>query len=241
MKKILVLLKCDAKNISRDSIMILPIIIPVFLTLLVNIALPLLAKFIQNQFSFDISVHYPFVISMILLFTPMFVGMLSGLIILDEKDENMLAYFAVTPLSKTGYLFYRMVTPAITSFLFSFIIIFFTNIISINILAAIPALCIAAMEASVMAVILGTYAGNKLEGLALSKGLGILEIIPIAGYLLKTKWSLILGLSPTYWIPKIFIAGQNGEKEYWLYIIAGLIVHIVFFLIALNIYKKKAV
>lgn len=50
----------------------------------------------------------------------MLLGILAEFIILDERDDHLLEYYAITPLQKSGYLGYRLLMPVIISFIFSF-------------------------------------------------------------------------------------------------------------------------
>ena len=97
MGKITALLKGDYKNISRDSILILVSIAPMLILLLLRFGLPLTSVLLLEKLSFDLSEYYPLIVSFMILLVPMMYGMITGFMILDERDENLLTYLSSRP------------------------------------------------------------------------------------------------------------------------------------------------
>lgn len=75
-----------------------------------------------------------------------------------------------------------------------------------------------------LALFLGTFAANKVEGLALSKAMGITFMAPLAGYLVEGNWHLLGGFFPPYWVTQAFLAAGGGDG-YVFYTVGGLFVH----------------
>jgi fluoroquinolone transport system permease protein len=160
--------------------------------------------------------------------------------ILDDRDERILSYLAVTPLSKTGYLFYRLLSPVILSFFCALVGLWIIHLVPLNLGRMIPVFMLSALEAPMMGLFLGTFAANKVEGMALSKGLGVLFFAPIVGYFVKSPWQMIAGIFPPYWVSKAFIAVYEPDGLYWLYIAVGLVVHLLVIYLLLVRFQKKA-
>ncbi len=239
MRKILALTRGDVKNISRDPLLILSILGPLLLGLVMRFGLPLAADILRAETGFELTEHYDFIVSFLLLFTPMMLGILAGFVILDERDDQILAYYAVTPLTKTGYFIYRTTAPFLMGFFFSFLLLALIPQVELNFLLLIPAILMASLQAPIFTLLLGSFAENKVEGMALSKGLGIIFLTPVVGYLVDSNWQLLAGVFPPYWVSKAFLASLGGEG-YWFYVGAGILVHLFFLVVLLRKFSRRA-
>lgn len=241
MKKLISLLAGDFRNLRRDSITLILVIAPVLLAAAIKFALPLITDIVMRELGFNLKEYYEFIIGILILVIPMLLGMLAGFMILDEKDDNVLAYLSVTPLTRNFYITYRTALPVILSFFLSYFFLFFTNFVKVDYFYALPLILMVSMEAPLAALFLGTFAGNKVEGLALSKALGIFLIAPAAGYFVKSNWQYIAGIVPPYWVFKAFMSRMNSGAEYWLYIIIGFLVHTAAVTLLLKRFKNRIV
>ena len=127
MKRLLALSFGDLKNISRDSMLLIALLVPFILAFLMRPILPFVREVLHRELSFELSEYYGLIMSFLILVTPMMIGMLSGFLILDERDEKILFFYSVTPLSKSGYLLYRVTAPAIVTFVLSFFVFYGTD------------------------------------------------------------------------------------------------------------------
>jgi hypothetical protein len=54
---------------------------------------------------------------------------------------------------------------------------------------------------------------DKVEGMAVTKGLATLMLGPLAAYFIHSDWQILFGLLPTYWPAKAFwVAGEGGNN-----------------------------
>jgi len=226
MRKYLVLSIGDLKNISRDPILLAAVFAPFLLSIVMRFGIPFVSEILLRELSFDLSQYYNLIMSILILITPMMMGMLSGFLILDERDENILTFYSVTPLSKSGYLFYRVAMPTIISFILSFFVFYFIGITECRIEFLIPVLLLCSLESPMMALFLAAFASNKVEGLALSKAFGILFFAPVAGYFIESNWQYLAGIAPTFWVSKSLLAGAEMSSNYWIFIVGGIAVHL---------------
>ena len=227
MNKVIAFTRGDIKTIFRDGLLIASLLGPLFLALFIRLAFPWLAELSYDHLQLDLTLHYPFALSFLIMFTPMMVGTMTGLILLDERDEHMLNYYAVTPLGQTGYLLYRLLIPAFSSFIFSFLVLTLASLIELNYMAIFPVAVLAAFQAPLVAVLMGAFAGNKVEGLTLTKGLGFLFAGPAVGYLAPHPWNYSGAIFPPFWITEAFMASFTPGPAYAIYLLGGFIVHII--------------
>ena len=238
MKKIMVLALNDVKNIRRDS-MLLPIIIaPIMLTLLARFGIPAIRIIVLEKLSFDIYPYYDFIALLFLMVIPMMVSIIEGFILLDDKDDEMLSYFAITPLTKSGYLKYRLMSSLIMCFILINLFLLFSNLVKYSFLKFMLLSFLASLEGAIGAIILATFASNKVEGLALSKALSLLILPPAIAYFVKSKLHWLGAFIPHFWMEKSFMAALYGNN-FILFLTIGLICHILFlyYLIRSFVYK----
>ena len=221
------LFTADFRNIRRDPMLLMVTLAPLIITSLLLFGFPALAQFIQLELNFNLQVFYPFACVVMMPLIPMMFGMVYGFMLLDERDENMLAYYSITPLGKTGYLKLRMLAPVIFSFLFLLFYMWMTNFDSGLIWwKHMPLAFITALHAPIMLLFLAAFAGNKVEGMAIAKGFGVLLLAIPIDYFIPSHWSLLAGLSPLFWTTRGFLA--QDTSSIMLYIIAALVVHVLF-------------
>lgn len=228
MKKLLLLFLADMKNTMRDSTLMLLCAGPVLVWLFLKLLIPLAADFALVKFGADISGYYPLILIYMSLLPSMLFGMVIGFIILDERDEDIISYIAVTPVGRKGYFLYKIIASFTVSFLFFFIIMYTTGLSNIPFGYSIALAFMAALEAPFASFFLASFAENKVEGLALSKILGIMYVSPFAAYFVKSDLQFIAGILPPFWIAKAFFEIPFSIYNYSLYILIGIFIHLVF-------------
>ena len=67
-----------------------------------------------------------------------------------------------------------------------------------------------------MALLLAALAKNKVEGLAVMKGLGIFLLVPVAAWFVPEPWQWLLGVFPTFWATKGYWLASTGEPYLWV-------------------------
>jgi fluoroquinolone transport system permease protein len=189
MRKTLSLLSGDFRAIRRDATLLMSMLAPLIIAVIARIGLPLLSDILIDKLNFDLTEYYTLILSFVIVLIPFILGISSGLLLLDEKDENILTYITVTPMSREGYIFYKIISPMIVSAVSTLFAVIFIGIKEIDILKVIPVIIICSMEAPIIALVMVKFASNKIQGLVISKGIGFILLIPIAAYFIKIKWS----------------------------------------------------
>lgn len=240
MNYMVVFLKSDLRNISRDSLLLYLLILPWVFVLLMRYLLPAMAEWLAVTYQFALSPYYPLLISVtIFLQLPMMFGLVFGLLLLDERDEGILKALQVTPASVEKYISYRMTLTIILN------VIFLLGTLPLIGLIEIPPLgelFLLALLTGIMAVCillaLVSFASNKLEGLALMKAMGIFLLGPFAAYFSQGKWEILWGILPTYWPVKAFWLITTGEKG-WFYLVVGFLYFMILLYFLLDRLQHK--
>lgn len=240
MEKIIVLLTGDFKNIFRDRMYFFILLSPLLMGLGFKVIIPLAEDLLSEHFAFSLQPHYSFIMAFALMLIPMVLGTLIGFMILEERDQGIISYFSVTPLSKTRYLIYKLIISMFLSIISSIFILYFLQLVEIKLLLTLPVLLLASLEAPLMALVIAAFADNKVEGFAFSKGSGIFYFAPLVGYLLGSRLRFLAGVFPTFWIPEVFLTIYTDDFGLYLgSLLAGFVVHLVFVYLLLKRFGSR--
>ncbi|WP_422658830.1 hypothetical protein ACK8P5_24775 [Paenibacillus sp. EC2-1] len=234
------LLRSDVRQISRDPMLLSALLAPVLLILFLRLGIPMASNVVYERLGIELTLYYREIMSFFLLLTPLILGMLSGFVILDERDENLISYYAVTPLSRRGYFLYRLSVPIVISTCFSLLLIYTVQLVYIPWTKLLLLMPMIAMEAPIVALFMSAFAANKVEGLALSKLAGLVVLAPLIIFWVPSPWQWLGGIIPTFWISKTYlIATQQGSLNFMLYVIIGTVVHLIFLKSLLRLFVNK--
>lgn len=226
-KRVIALAKSEWRSISRDFMLLITIFVPLLVAVFIRLVVPFATEFLAVNADFDLAEHHVFIVAVALLMTPMMLGAMAGLQILDDRDERILSYISVTPLTREGYLAWRLFSPVAIGCVLTPLMLLVMGIVPLRLGVVLPVTVLAALGAPLYALQISSFAANKVEGLAVSKATGVMMWAPFAAYLLQGWWHLPAGLMPTYWPVMAFVVGYGDGRYFWLYILAGVAVHLV--------------
>lgn len=230
----------DLKSIRREPLLLYMLVIPPVMVLVLRLILPPAAAYLSENLDFDLVPYYPMLLSFFfVLQIPLLFGVLVGLLVLDERDDDTLTALRVTPISMRGYALYRGGGAVLLSSAYVLLTLFSSGFVPISLALAVAAVALlAGLMAAVFALIVATFASNKVEGLALTKALSVFMLGPLAAYFVRSDWQLFFGLLPTYWSAKTFwVAGEGGN--FWPYALAGLIYSVLLLPLLLRRFRRK--
>ncbi|MGM7635215.1 hypothetical protein [Bacillus sp. Hm123] len=219
------LLRMDAKQMYRDPMFMLIFFAPCLLIMFTRFGVPFINKALGQQFNWELTNFYPLIVSFTMLLIPFIIGVITGFMMLDERDESIIHYFAVTPLTKTGYFQYRLAIPITLTILFSTLLLFFSSLDAPNITVILFLIPMLALEAAIITLCQAAFAANKIEGLALSKGIGLIVFAPFIAYFLALPWQLIGSLIPTFWPAKLYLIGVDHLPTFLPLWLIGMVYH----------------
>ena len=226
----------DLRNIKREALLLYMMIIPPLMVAVLRLVLPWATAVLSARFGFDLANYYPMILSFFfVLQIPLLFGVLVGLLVLDERDDGTLTALRVTPISLMGYALYRGGAAVFLSFAYVLITLRFSGFAPSSLLPAIVVVAfLSGLLSAVFATILATFAANKVEGMAVTKGLATLMVGPLAAYFIHSDWQLLFGLLPTYWPAKAFWVASEGGT-FWPYAVVGL----AYILLLLVVFSRR--
>lgn len=221
----------DARQVLRDPTLLAGLVGPLMLMLVLRYGYPWLESFVLEQWSYALSPYRKWVASFLMQIIPMLLGMLHGFLMLDERDEQLIGFYSVTPMTRSGYMRYRLAWPFGMSLLLGALYFATTGLVDIEPRHGLTLLLLA-IEAPLFSLFLVAFASNKVEGLALSKAGGLVLCAPLLVWLLPSPWTWLGGVLPSYWAANVYVTEEIGQ--YLLYFVLGLVWHVGLLLLLLR-------
>ncbi len=227
-------IKNDLKQIFKNPIVAALFILPLFLAVFARLVITVLLPYLSQYVVLNAAPYYSFILAALITEAPVSLGIVTGFIMLDDRDGNIFDLMRVTPLGTSGYIVNRLAFPFISSFLFTFIVYFIVNIYCISVVPLILLALIMGLISIIISMIMFFIATDKVKGLTYAKALNLFSLFTLAD-LLELKWfSAISHVVPSYWVTKIV---QNPTNP--LTITLSFVVCCIWAAGALWFWKKK--
>lgn len=209
MRHTMKLFEIGMKQISKDGMLLVMIPAPLLVGLFFKVTVPFINAILTSQFQFSITSWYGLADGMLICLTPMFVAMISAFLLLDERDAGISAFYQITPAQGYPYLLARVGIPMIWAFIttliaaavFKISAISFADILSSGLISSLTGIALAMMVVSI--------AGNRVEGLAVSKLMGISFIGLFLIWFVPAPYHFSLAFLPSFWIGKLLMDGTD--------------------------------
>lgn len=234
-KKILIR---ELKSIPGDKMYTFLMIYPIIMIIIGLLLVPYF-KSINQEMAANI------MIVIFILMMGFMYGAITGFTLLDDQDDKVLLSLRITPISVSKYVLIKMLINYIFGLFFTTLLVFITGFLKdasfINILMI---LIIAPMQGPIIALLINSFASNKVEGFVYMKLSGIILLIPVAALFLTNYTEFFIGIVPGFWtarlismelLPLDFLLSQP------LYFILGLIAHALCFILFYKIYMKRII
>lgn len=144
-----------------------------------------------------------------------FVGIILGLRMLDEKDEHLLQCYAVTPLGLKGYYRYR----GTVCFILAALIV---SGIGLGVGCEWRLLSVVTLYGALLGrvTMLGVSCmlRNKIQGMVMAKAIGMMVLLPCVRLLGENKWDGILVVLPWDYAYQMCVLEQFAWPIYLLYL-----------------------
>jgi fluoroquinolone transport system permease protein len=180
----------------REPFFWLILVAPILLGWLLRNFLPSIASEYERV---DIAAYYPIIVALLVLASPLYYGIVLGLLVLEEKDENVLLAVAVTPLQLENYLLARILVYTLVSLPLIVIVHELIGVIEISLVKLIFVAIAASLNTAMVVLLLAAFCKNQLEGFVIGKSMSPFILLPLAMYFVPGYWHLLCGIIPTYW------------------------------------------
>lgn len=196
-------LKNDLRQIMRDPIMFAMAVAPLMMIILFKLMIVLLIPFLQNRFGFDLSPYLEYVLVFVVMMGGALLGIVTGFMMIDERDGNISELMSVTPLGREGYLFNRLLFAAVSTFIYSILGYYILSVFELPVIAILFAALLSSSYSIIIGLLIFAFADDKVKGLTFAKAINALSLFAFTD-LLSLKWLTALSwLFPPYWITQV--------------------------------------
>src|SRR6056297_3111070 len=130
-------LKNDFKLIFRDPIMAVLMLAPLLLITAFKLMVIYLVPFILSRFGFDLSPWLYYVYVFVVMMCGALLGIVTGFLMIDERDGKIAELMSVTPLGRGGYLFNRLLFAATLTVFYCILSYYVLDIVKLPYLAVL--------------------------------------------------------------------------------------------------------
>ena len=231
----------DFKNIIRDRFLVyaaiaMPVMVILFSRILLHWIAPALKETIPLAGNFSML----FMLSVTMI--PLVYGFIVAFLILDERDEHLLTVLRVMPISRNSYLIYRMLFLSIISFIVMLIFPPLSGLLDnteFSYVEYIPIALLFTLLTPFSALMVSTFAINKVQAFALFKISGTVFLVPLFIFLIKDNLKYIFAPIPNFWgfisLRELITTGTND----YLLLGIGFVYIIVLILGLFYLFNKK--
>lgn len=213
----------DIRGTYRDPLLVMVVLAPVIWTSLVAVLTPKVTEMLAQRHGFDLVPYYPLVLTAFLLLTSIIIaGGLGAFLMLDEVDAGTMTALRVTPVPMATFFGYRAGTVMVVTTVYVIATLSFSGILEPGLTGAlVPIGLVAGLSAVVTLLLIVTMAGDKIQGIAMLRALGMLIAgLPCLPWFIDSPWNLAFGVLPPYWAAKAFwVASAHGI--WWPYLLGG--------------------
>lgn len=227
----------DLRNVARDPLMLLVGGVPLGLALAVRFGFPWAADAAAG--SIDLYAYADVVVGFLLILTPLMLGFVVGLLLLDERDDGILTAVSVTPLGKDGFLRFRVLTPVAWSILLGVVVVEITGLVPISWGRLLALAMLAGLEAPLLTLFLAAMASNKVEGMALSKVGSVVIGAALVALAVPAPWQWIAGLIPQFWPLRLMLDRSLPALPYAGLVTLATLVHLAALWVLLRLFLRR--
>lgn len=203
------LFKNDIKQIMRDPIMAMLLFAPLLLMMVFKLLHLFLVPFIAARFGFDFLPYFPYLLSFILLMNSGMLGIVTGFMMLDERDGSISQLLEITPLGRGGYLVNRLSFASILAVIYCFVSFVVFSHYALPLFSVILLPLLSALYTAIIGLLIFSGADDKVKGLTFAKGLNTLVLFAFSD-LFALRWLTVLSwFFPPYWITMIIKSPNN--------------------------------
>jgi fluoroquinolone transport system permease protein len=207
--------RADVRALARDPLLRLILVAPIGLTGVLLLGVPLVENWAAGAFALDLAGYRPLVAAFIACVTmPIFLGAMAGLLMLEDRESGILPAVAVSPAGLRSYLVVRCGWAAGAA------AVTIAGALALHGGLGVGALGVGALTAvallgggyaAVVALLVGSLAGDRLEGLVVVKALTLPLALVLLVETIDAPWSWLLAVLPSYAPVVALLDGMAGK------------------------------
>lgn len=209
MKPTLKLFRIGLLQTAGDGMLVALLVAPFLIGALVKWGVPLGNSLAMQYFQFSLKPWYALIDGFMLVLIPAMLSIISAFLLLDERDEGTSAYYQITPVQGYTYLLARIGLPMGWAFVCNSIVGVLFSISGLSILSILAAALIGTGAGAACAMMVVALAENRVEGLAISKLMGVSLLGVLAAWFIPAPYHYLTAFLPSFWVGEITRYGTN--------------------------------
>jgi fluoroquinolone transport system permease protein len=231
----------DLKNIIRDKFLVYAAIaMPLMVIVISRIILHWIAPTLKD--TIPLASNYSLIFMLCVTMIPLVYGFIVAFLILDERDEHLLTVLRVMPISRNSYLIYRMFFLSLFSFVVLLVFPPLSGLVEntqFSYIQYIPIALLFTLLTPFSALMVSSFATNKVQAFAIFKISGTVFLIPLFMFLLTDNLKYIFAPIPNFWafitLKEVISTGVND----YVHLGIGFVYIIALIAILFYIFNKK--
>jgi ABC-type multidrug transport system permease subunit len=211
------------RRAAKEPLAVALFLLPFLIGFFVRIAVAMISVRFPT---FETVSLYPVILSMATAMVPYFNGLLAGLLLLEERDQEILPALRVTPVSDRGILAMKVLPAAILAAFGTPVALLMTGIYTGSSVRVVGLGLLAFFQTIVGTATLLLFARTKVQGMTVGKVMGFGLLAPLVWFLVPSMGRYAALILPAAWFAAGISASQSG-----ILILLGIIYHV--FLIGL--------
>lgn len=207
MRQTVKLFQIGIRQITRDGMLLVLLPAPFLIGLIFKFAIPFASQFLESRLSLSLIPWYGLVDGLLICLTPMLMAMVSAFLLLEERDEGIGAFYQITPTEGYAYLMARIGFPMVYSLLVTDFAAVIFNISGLSVGTIVCSSFISTLMGSALAMMIVSIAGNRVEGLAISKLAGVILLGLVTVWFIPAPYAVLTAFLPSFWIGKMMMDG----------------------------------
>jgi fluoroquinolone transport system permease protein len=185
----------DFKLVFRDPSLRIFLVIPFLAIVVVNLVLPDLVAEYKG-----VEEYVPYVLMAATLQMATMFSLIYSMVLIEEKDTKVAKVYGVLPVSKSGFITFRLMIPFVLSTVFTLIILETQPFYNFTIFSSLSVSVLSGLIAPLFALVVTVLSKNKMAGLTWYKLFNLLVVIPLVAFFAPSGYSNLFGVIPTHWI-----------------------------------------
>ncbi|MCK9626565.1 MAG: hypothetical protein M0R23_08940 [Bacteroidales bacterium] len=229
-------LKNDLKQILRDPIMAILVVAPLLLIIAFKLMVLYLVPFIQTLIEFEILPYLDYIFIFVVMMCGAMLGIVTGFMMIDDRDGKIAELMSVTPLGRSGYLINRLLFAAVLTIFYSILSYYVLNVVKLPFTTMLFVSLLSSNYSIIIGLLIFTFADDKVKGLTFAKAINSLSLFAFTD-LLALKWLTVLSwFFPPYWITLVV----KSPHTFLIYGLALLVNFGWLFLLIRHYWKKES-
>ena len=221
------------RQIRRDGVLLFLLPSPFLIGAIFRLIFPWADFIFRREFSFTLAPWYPLSDAFLIMITPCMVAMVIAFLMLEELDEGLHLYYAVTPAGGENYLAARLLLPLLWALICSLLVAFIFGLAAFFRWQMVVAALLSTIHGGALALMVVSFSQNKVEGLAYGKLMGVFLLgLPMV-WLLEPPYQYLAAILPSFWIGEILAQPSLAT------VLGGVLVTICWAYIFLKLFLRK--